>query len=401
MGCVLPYVPQISLLAGHPPSLVHLVECLGRARNALRETMKHAETDLAAVLADEILSQNVSTVSSLREQMADVHRCRGVLRTFATEILASDDSDRDFDASVLFVSDPSSGLAELESLRESRRVPGARGSREGRNYDDLSRVRTIFEGVRRENRSITKEWIRSTLPPGSSVVRREIPLLDSPVFIGVPGEMVQLTTVEVMAVLDVAGGGGCYPDSSDSSESESEADEPGAEDVDMDVDEFGSALAIDAAPEAYVCDLGAGVVRDSKPFKAFNLLLRKMRRPKGDGVAILGTVGAAGTGVLKTHLSFGTEFGRYVSSVGLGRFYVVEAVTEKVSRHTVDVSSWSEAQREDAISFVETYRGPVVEVGPGPGPGPGVGPGVGVGPGGVRLLLACADSDSDSDGDEL
>jgi hypothetical protein len=339
---------EIGLFAGRPASLEHILECLGRSKNELRHTMKTTETDLAAALADKSVSED--TITSLRGEMADVHGCRRLLRQFATEVLSSDADDRDFDEA-MFASDPSAGLKELESLRESRRLPGARGTHEGRNYDDLVRIRGIFKSVRRENHAITREFLENNgHPPGAGIKRRTLPLVESPVFIGVPGEMIQLTTVEVMAVVDVLAGGGCYSD-----------DEPGDENA-MDVEE---AVAVNPAPEPYVCGRGAGVLEKTPASNAFNRFLAVIKPPKpdqgrrarDDGVGLVGT---SATGILKTHPQFATELGQYVSSIGLSRFYDVKQLSRSNARHTIDVSSWSPAQREGLVAFTERFRGSVL-----------------------------------------
>lgn len=329
---------MISLLTGSSMPLVRLVECLGRSRNELRHTMKRAETDLATALAGE----DDHEIASLREHMVDVHACRGILRTFATEILASDSDDRDFDESVLFAPDASAGLDELASLRSSN----VRMSREGKNYVDLSRIRGIFEEARRDNRTITKAWMRANLPPGGAA-RSDIPLLEGTVVLGVPGKMVRLSTVEAMAILDVTTGtGGCYPESEDdASDAYDPAEDEAAEDEAADV-EMAEAVQCRAVPSVPSERDGSSV-----PVK----FLRSISVPSWDH-AVLGTTnaGGTGTGMLKFFPHMMGVVRSYISSTsGVPPGSLISTVGKMSTKHKVIFAGWSTAMRRGLYAAVE------------------------------------------------
>ena len=326
--CEISILAHLAQAAPSPTYLTHIVEALGRSRNELRHAMKRAQTDMAEAQAK---NEDVSVIASLTEQMVDVHACRSILRTFATEILASDADDRDFD--VLFAPDPLAGLEELASLRESRLLPGFRGSREGKNYVDLSRIRGIFEEAHRDNRSITKAWVYENLPPGrrSSIPRCDIPLLEGTVFLGVPGKMVRLSTVEALAILDVTtGAGGCYPETDAESDADTEYD---AED---------ESDAEDAGP------LRAG--SGSSVFEKFrrDVMLRK--------VASLGkTSKTTSTGMLKLSPQLLSIVRSYASSPGFPSGSFSQRPEGASIRYEVRLGGWDAAMRAGLVATVKSF----------------------------------------------
>lgn len=354
MPVVEPTSHVLSLFAGNPMSLVHLVECLGRSRNELRHAMKRAETDLATAMADE----DDYAIACLREQMVDVHSCRGILRTFATEIVASDSDDRDFDESVLFAPDASAGLDELASLRSSN----VRMSREGKNYVDLSRIRGIFEEARRDNRTITKAWMRANLPPGSGAARSDIPLLEGTVVLGVPGKMVRLSTVEVMAILDVTTGtGGCYPESEsedDASDAYDPAEDEAAEDDAAEDEPSEDDAAEDEAAEDDV-EMAEAVPSGSSERDGSSVLVKFLRSISVQNWdhAVLGTTNArgAGTGMLKFYPQVMGVVRSYISSTpGVPPGSLV-STPGKTSKHKLIFAGWSMAMRQGLLAAVQAF----------------------------------------------
>ena len=326
--CEISILAHLAQAAPSPTYLTHIVEALGRSRNELRHAMKRAQTDMAEAQAK---NEDVSVIASLTEQMVDVHACRSILRTFATEILASDADDRDFD--VLFAPDPLAGLEELASLRESRLLPSFRGSREGKNYVDLSRIRGIFEEAHRDNRSITKAWVYENLPPGrrSSIPRCDIPLLEGTVFLGVPGKMVRLSTVEALAILDVTtGAGGCYPET----DAESDAD-----------------TEYDAEDESDAED--AGPLRAGSGSSVVDKFRREVMRKD---VALLGkTSEATSTGMLKLSPQLLDIVRSYASSPGFPSGSFSQRPEGASIRYEVRLGGWSDAMRAGLVATVKSF----------------------------------------------